>query len=40
MVEMLEMIKKELSIDSKILFLLKNIYIYIYIYARNEQSFT
>ena len=38
MVEMLEMIKKELSIDSKILFLLKQIYIYIY--ARNEQSFT
>ena len=31
MVEMLEMIKKELSIDSKILFLLKKIYIYIYI---------
>ena len=40
MVEMLEMIKKELSIDSKILFLLKKIYIFIYIYARNEQSFT
>ena len=37
---MLEMIKKELSIDSKILFLLKKIYIFIYIYARNEQSFT